>query len=495
MPGPFRSRAANRAGLVLLALALFVAAGCSDDETPQTSGQGSTSSVPTSIDSPPSSESAVATSVPLPTSVESPPDGVGVPFQSAMQFGAPGHTSLVENDYTEAEYIVAGEANVYDYGPDGSVEVDQDDVSYATRILVRRPRDPDRFSGRVQVETSHPQYGITVVWSQIYEYVTGNGDAYVAVSTRRTNDGSSAIEGLKGFDPERYEQIDFAEDGLNWDVISQVGALLKSDSSDNPLRDLEVDHLYASGWSGGGALLLLYLSDGFHDRARLGDGAPIYDGYLVGEPSGYPGINSTAPGLADTDDRQRVQPRDVPAISLHSRPQEEYRRRADSDDSDDRYRVYEVAGASHADARTIASIDCTYEINAFPMHHLFQSTLERLHRWAADGVTPPPSEHLTVEDDGSVALDDHGNPLGGVRTSHVEVPTHRYFSENTGGPLCSRFGGQEPLGAEQLADLYDSHDDYVQQVVAVVENLESQGWLLPADADATQDEARAADVP
>jgi Alpha/beta hydrolase domain len=42
-------------------------------------------------------------------------------------------------------------------------------VSYATRILIRRPESPRRFSGNVHVETSHPQYGFNVVWSQTFD--------------------------------------------------------------------------------------------------------------------------------------------------------------------------------------------------------------------------------------------------------------------------------------------------------------------------------------
>jgi hypothetical protein len=440
-----------------------------------------------------------ATDAELPTSVTSPPAGNGVPFSSASVAGAAGAVDLAAQGYVEEELIVSGAANVYRYGADGAVEVERGGVPYATRILIRRPQSPRRFSGNVHVETSHPQLGVNVLWSQTFEYLLANGDAYVSIATRRSNNGSSAIEGMQSFDPVRYATLDFTEDGLNWDIIGQVGRLLKTETPDNPLRDFDVERMYASGWSGGGALLLLYISDGFHDRARMPNGAPIFDGYLVGEPSGYPRINSMAAELPESDERQEVQSRDVPAISLHTHPQEEYRRRPDGNRSNDRYRVYEVAGAAHADIRVIGGdLGCTYEVSRFPMHHLFKSTMERLDAWAARDETPPRSKRLTLDRDGSVKLDDNGNPLGGVRTTYTEVPTARYVAENSGEGFCESGrlgGGQEPFPPEKLASLYKSHDDYVRKVTRLVKRLEREGWLLPADARAVREEAARSDIP
>jgi hypothetical protein len=73
----------------------------------------------------------------------------------------------------------------------------------------------------------------------------------------------------------------------------------------------------------------------------------------------------------------------------------------------------------------------------------------------------------------------------------------RYVLENGPGLVCGRLlgGGQERFPPEKLASLYDSHDDYVRKVTAVVEELEQQGWLLPADARAVREEAAGSDIP
>jgi len=439
---------------------------------------------------------------PLPTGVVRPPSGKGVPWGAAAVEGATGSVDLAEVGYVEEELVVSGRANVYRYGPTGTVEVETAGVPYATRILVRRPQDPRRFSGNVYVETTHPEHGIDVVWAQTSDYLISNGDAYVSIATRRTTTaGFSAIEVMKSFDPVRYESLQFTEDGLTWDIVGQVGRLLKTSSRANPLRRYDVERLYATGWSGGGALLLLYISDGFHARARRPGGGPIYDGYLVGEPSGYPRINSTAAAIATSDPRQQVQPRDVPAISLHTRPQEQFRRRADGDRRGDRYRVYEVAGAAHADYRVSRGVFptsvqfedtflggggpllCAHEITRFPMHHLFKSTLERLDAWTARGRTPPPSQRITLGPDGTATRDEHGNPLSGVRTTYTDVPTARYFAnEPAPGGSCAGLGAQERFSSDELDSLYGNHGRYVSRVVQRALELNRDGWLLSADA-------------
>jgi hypothetical protein len=432
----------------------------------------------------------------LPTSVTSPPAGDGVPRGAAT-------LDLNAFGYVEEEFLVTGKANVYQYDPAGAVVIKTPGVSFTTRILVRRPASSRQFSGTVRVETSHPQYGIDFVWSRTSDYALANGDAVVSITTRRGE--ASAIEALKRADPVRYAPIDFTEDGLNWDIIGQVGRLLKTKTASNPLNAFDVKRLYAQGWSGGGALLLIYISDGFHTRVRMSGGGPIFDGYLVGEPSGYPRINSTSPAIPHSDLRQKVQFIDVPVISLHTRPQEAHRRRPDGDQPSDRYRVYEVAGAAHNNTRlpridkhasdVSAASRCGYERSRFPMHHFFKSTLARLDAWASRGVIPPPSQRIALNADGTPVLDAHGNPAGGVRSSYLDVPTARYFTNATapaGGQNCSQDGFEERFSPATLASLYRNPGDYVSRATRRIDELEREGWLLGADALELRAEAKTA---
>src|ERR1041385_3983480 len=54
---------------------------------------------------------------------------------------------LSKAGYTEEEFMVSGAANVYDWAADGTMNVKTPNAPYGTRILVRRPSNPARFSG------------------------------------------------------------------------------------------------------------------------------------------------------------------------------------------------------------------------------------------------------------------------------------------------------------------------------------------------------------
>src|SRR5215207_5456716 len=59
---------------------------------------------------------------------------------------------LAKAGYVEEEYFITGTANVYDWNADGSLTVKGANNPYTTRIIVRRPAQPARFSGTVIVE-------------------------------------------------------------------------------------------------------------------------------------------------------------------------------------------------------------------------------------------------------------------------------------------------------------------------------------------------------
>src|SRR5215468_427917 len=161
---------------------------------------------------------------------------------------------LAKVGYVEEEYIVSGKANVYDWAADGSVNVKTPDASYTTRIVVRRPAN--RFSGTVIVELLFParRFDWSMMWGFSHDYIIDHGDAWVGISL------PAVADGLKKFNPTRYAGVSFAspnpgapcgnapapasEDGLRWDMISQVGALLKSNVAGRPLAGSRVQYLF-----------------------------------------------------------------------------------------------------------------------------------------------------------------------------------------------------------------------------------------------------------
>ena len=229
------------------------------------------------------------------------------------------------------------------------------------------------------------------------------------------------------------------------------------------------------------------------DTARAGHGAlvpvdlpggrPVFDGYLVGNPGDYLALSSSAPGIVKDDPRQRVEPLDVPVITLLTGPQEDTRRRADGSSREDRYRVYEVAGASTAAPRAARAYGQTPR--GLPHHRPVRLRLRRqplppqpvlpvvAHRpraWASKGVTPPPSQQTEREADGTAKIDEYGIPLGGVRSTYSDLPTERYFANTT--DECYK-------------------DAHVKKVVRQADSLERRGWLLAADAREIRQEAAA----
>lgn len=431
---------------------------------------------------------------PVPT-VFDPPAGAGKVYLASPDL-PPG--------YGEREYLIRGKANLYEHSTDGALVVRQPDQTYTTRVLVRYPRDRSRFSGVVIFDLLHPEIGSESLWSFGRDYITRSGDAYIQVTTRREprnplvpGPPSTPPDRLMSFDPVRYAAIDFRDGGLTWDIISQVGRLIKTDSPANPLRSYRPRQTIVGGWSGAGALTLFYVNEGFHQRAQMPDGSHIFDAYLVGEPSWYPRVNSKvspAADMPDLDPRQKVKARDVPAISLYSmasanRPDRHGmllgRQRPDSDDPNDRYRTYVVAGAYHAGRLKglpeLAERKCDHPPSTTPLDHYFALSLDHLKRWSRGGFTPPYAAPLALEADGTPKFDADRNPVGGLRSPALDAPFASHFA-NGGAAGCDIRGAQVAFTPERLRRLYGSKAAYLTRVKALADELVVQGWLLPEDA-------------
>ena len=292
---------------------------------------------------------------PLPVTADS------YPFMAANRIQTP--IDIAKLGYVEEEFLVSGTANVYNWAVDGSVNVKTPNAPYTTRILVRRPADPARFSGNVIVETVNNarNYDWSFIWPLSYDYFVERGDAFVAVTHK-----PEAIAALKKFNPKRYELLSFAnpnpaeacgtppatsdtEEGLKWDMISQVGALLKNKSATGPLPGFNVEYIYATTHT---QELLTYINS-VRSRANLANGKPVYDGYVIKtEYSPTDRINRCSEAPSNGDPRQIVHNSNVPVIRVTAQGDVLATftvRRPDSDDPNDRYRLWEVAGAPHMD--------------------------------------------------------------------------------------------------------------------------------------------------
>ncbi|MET0627678.1 MAG: alpha/beta hydrolase domain-containing protein [Acidimicrobiia bacterium] len=395
-----------------------------------------------------------------------------------------------EPAYVERELLVTGTANVYRYGASTDELVVADtDREYTTRLILRHPADLAACSGTLVLEIAHPEIGVGPLWPWAGPYLRAAGDAHAIVTTRRNNQAygtTTPISNLLDFDPERYAAIDFEEGGLSWDIVAQVAALLRSDDESNPLAATGITQVVCGGYSGAGAYTLMYLKN-FHDRWRRPDGSPLMDAYFVGEPSWYQQISTLDDRLPS--DQGVPADLDVPAISLYTGPQlwmdhaigrGTDRVRPDRDGDRRGYRTYEIAGGAHANGP-----GCGLPASDLRLDHVFRLCLDHLKHWSAGDRVAPHGDRVAV-DDSLVAegrsprpqRDEHGNPLGGLRSTFVDVPRARYR-------VCreTNSGVMEPFSEATMVELYGTSAAYVDAVRARAASLVAEGWLLASDAD------------
>ena len=455
----------------------------------------------------------LAQSVPIPKVTLVPTTATSYPFLAASHNVVP--IDLAKSGYVEEEFIISGNANVYDWAADGKLSVKAANAPYATRILVRRPSDPARFSGTAIVELPNTarRADWTMMWGYTEEQIMERGDAWVAVTM------PGALAGVKKFNPARYADLSFAnpgacpagangaaemEDGLKWDALSQVGAALKNKA----VPGLNPQYIYIMSQ---GADIVTYI-------AAFQVNAKVYDGFLVKSPSGPGRISSCAPAIAKGDPRLTIKDVGVPVINVVAQGEVVdalANRRPDSDNGKGGYRLYEIAGATHIDKKAyvgLASVAdqnatgtpaqgtpdwpfnarCTPEIqmSTHPLlGYMFDMALVNLDTWVRKGVPAPKAERMNVlyEQIGlaeatMIVRDQFGNGSGGVRNVYVDVPTATYFTTTPGPGTCRELGYETQFDWQKLEALYGTYANYVSRVNKSVDDMVKGRWLTESDA-------------
>jgi hypothetical protein len=476
------------------------------------------------------SPAAGATPVPevesLPVTASSHPFG-GAVWQLRPQ-------DLADHGYVEEEYLLSGDANVYEWSGNQAV-VRTADVPYTTRMLVRRPVRAARMSGTVVVEPLNPSnlFDLNIGWAMSGDQFMRNGDVWVGFSSKPV-----AVKALKTFDDSRYGRLDWTnplplsdprnctsiqtivdppaersratEDGLVWDIISQVGTWLKSDAASNPLvagrgkhRASRVERAYGFGYSQTGSMLITYIN-AIQPRVVAAEGEPIYDGYFVGVAGGrFIGaapLNQCTPVPPLGDPRRSIRDAGVPVIQMMS--QSDYLTGIDSRGPDgstppDLYRHYEMAGAAHATpdelyysarpedieaaGRNVPPMACNEGPRSrFPNRIFIDAALRNIDSWSRYGLKAPPGRDILVEN-GQPVLDEFGNVVGGLRSPYLDVPTSTWFASSTGASFCGIAGHEVPFDQATLDALYPSRGAYVSAVARNVHALVRDRYITPHD--------------
>jgi hypothetical protein len=135
---------------------------------------------------------------------------------------------------------------------------------------------------------------------------------------------------------------------------------------------------------------------------------------------------------------------------------------------------------------------CNQPLNRFPYNPIISMALDHLIRWVGEGVAPPRADRIELEgtedNPSAVKRDEHGNALGGVRTTTLDVPIATHQALNTGAGIpglgdCLVFGSQIDFAPEKLGSLYQDQPGYQQQVEQRLDELIEQGWFLEEFAD------------
>lgn len=470
---------------------------------------------------------------PIPVTTTSYPflDRMGPPREAAQRAG-----------YVEEEFFVSGTANVYEWDASGNPFVRTPNAPYTTRIIVRRPANMHKFSGTVWVETLNATLLIDLdrMWQLHYAQILRDGDAYVGITSKPVT-----VAALKKFDPVRYASLSMAnplplddplncqnpgiwnslntatretEDGLIWDIMSQVGAVLKSHGPQNPLG-VAARTVYGEGWSQSGGYALRYLNT-FGPLAKLSNGKPVYDGWIAGGFIAPVDINQCSTVPSASDPRNQIHPNGVPVIGI--RTQGDFwslaYRRADSDAPGDQFRLYELAGPTH-DTSTIfqnfapdadiikAGVTppnpavCNYQfLNDFPYEYYLNAAAVNLKLWGL-GIAPPHGDRLQYDLTNpnfvdNTVKDQYGNAVGGLRSPYLDVPIATYHMGFAGGPFtCLVLGYKAPFSEDLLQQLYPNHGQYVSKVTRDTIQLVKDRFLLPIDAPKIIVQAAQADVP
>ncbi len=434
---------------------------------------------------------------------------------------------LEKRDYVEEEFFYEGEATRYAVNgrikSNGKWDVYAvDKKPYKTRLLVRRPKNAADFNGTVVVEWFNVSGMVDAGpgWMFNEPLLTREGFAWVGVDAQKQGADGNAMAFLKPlnkWDPERYGTISHPGDQYAYDIYTQAGKVIRGEGSMDVLGGLKPERVIAYGESQSAMTMTTYTN-------AIQPVAKVYDGMFIHSrgAQAFPLVGPETKKVSLLND-MAVKIRtdlDVPVMQFQTETDVMGYLQARQPDTD-MIRSWEVPGTAHADYY-LASCIMNPEIpenvpfgadifhceagNRGPQYIVLRAALKSLDRWIREGVAPPKAERIATEGR-KILKDEYGNALGGIRTPHVDVPIATY----TPGPAqkdetdtsdrklmdmaCNIFGGTKWFSAEQLSELYPTHEDYVEKYTKSAEATVAAGFMLEEEAADIIAEAQSAAIP
>lgn len=414
--------------------------------------------------------------------------GTGAAFVPRGEY----RTHAADFGYVEEEWFASG--------------VDDSGKPYKTYVFIRRPSDLARFSGVVLIEPLHAT-SAAPIYMYTGAYIMRSGHGWACVASQKT----PLDDAVKPTNAERYASLRIEAETrgarapseeqaagravtarfnqASNAILAQTSAAIRAAAG--PFGP--VQHLVMIGHSQTGGVVRNYIL-GEHDTHRLEGGARIIDGFF---PAGVA--------------REAFGPRDAALLHLLSesdiddgeRSNGRSYRREDSDAVNDRYRLYELAGAPHMGTRyaphndpahwiqsTGGAIRPTDKMSSYPHHEMFDMALSHLVAWVKDGTPPPRAARIETEPDGRFfAKDENGNSRGGVRCAQMDVPHATYHPDPEGAQAV--VGAETPFDTAKMRRLYQTPANYAQRFNARLDALIGEGWFLAENAEDMRREAAA----
>lgn len=424
--------------------------------------------------------------------------------------------------YAEKEFFLSGAANVYDRSS-GSLEVVTEAVPYMNRILVRHPLSPSAASGVVLVDILNASNGYDVEdhWRRLWDHAMAKGHTVIGVTSKPLQ-----VDALKIFDPERYADLNWdldpnvdrdliradpehpedfdpfmvvegAEEGLAWDIFTQLGNLLRSRQGRRVLGGATAETLLLLGQSQSGIYLSTY-STAFHALAAEANDGPVFDGYLssVGavlerglrqaetpglhvvpgsQPDlGVPYLAVTAEGDAGLFGLEVLAETELPATRRHWQV-------PGTPHTDVNSPVTPADDEVYASARLPRLMDQVFidALNPYPLEPAIIAATEALIAWVQDDTEAAPSLWYDQRD-GELMRDEHGNVTGGARYGLLDHPLAAFYGASEPGSV---YGSFELIPADEFVATYGTRDAYLDLLEAAHDDSIRAGYLTRNGAE------------
>ena len=260
---------------------------------------------------------------------------------------------LAQLGYTQSEYFLSGTATSYvptavgcqstcTAGPlNGQLSVTPHSTApYTSRVVVFRPRNPNKFNGTVIVEWLNVTGGLDDApdWVLTHNELIRDGFAWVGVSAQAVG-----VNALKTSDPARYGSLSHPGDSYSYDIFSQAGQAVW-DNPEELLGGLTPQHVIAAGESQSAGRLTTYID-------AVAPLVNVYDGYLVHSRIGTPSPLSQAPQPTVTVPTSIQFRTDIsaPVFEFETETDVSGTTLYDRQPNTNQFRLWEVAGGSHFD--------------------------------------------------------------------------------------------------------------------------------------------------